>query len=737
MRHAPSRLSDLARFDEKHDSLRRRLVIWLGTASLLLVAALAWGSYSWIERALQRQISTQLFDVAQRSASLVDRTLTDRTRSVRMLGNAPVVIDAAVQGAARARELELATVPIADLESRFNSNRSLTVAPRTRDYLLELLPIADIAEVLVTDDAGLNAVTSGLTSDFVQRDEQWWVEAINAGVTGPVASLDESAEIVSVSIAATVRPNEASKALGVIKVVFGVKDLDFELARAAERSGVEVALLNEDGGVIAGSVRGERLLPITGLTMEDAGTGVLLGEFMGGDSLIYWSASAPAADGRWRVVAYLGEHLALAPLAEARLAILGASAGLIALMTFALGFVGRHVSRSVTDPAETLATAAERVATGDLTVTVRVHSAENDEVARLARGVGDMIGDLRRLVTTIRDSANEGAAMSAEITAGTEQMSAAASQMAHTSSELSEQSAEMARTIQETAEAAAGLLRISERANLQANAGVERTTHMRQLARANRSRLDESARALELLSSEAQNTAAASDSLAEASEQIRAFVSLVRKIARQSKLLALNASMEAARAGVQGEGFAVVANEIRKLAASSSEAAERTETLVNTVLMRVDESRRSSRRTVETVSGVRRATREAGDSFSQIERAMAESQEWVETLERSARDSSQHVGEITARLESLSRGTESFAAAMEQVAAGSEQQSASTQEIAAAASALAESSRQLTALVATFTLERGAVDPAASSMLGGATPRPMTPAFTQAIPAGA
>ena len=82
-------------------------------------------------------------------------------------------------------------------------------------------------------------------------------------------------------------------------------------------------------------------------------------------------------------------------------------------------------------------------------------------MARLARGVGEMIGDLRRLVTTIRDSANEGAAMSAEITAGTEQMSAAASQMAHTSSELSEQSADMARTIQETAEAAAGLLRIS------------------------------------------------------------------------------------------------------------------------------------------------------------------------------------------------------------------------------------------------------------------------------------
>jgi methyl-accepting chemotaxis protein len=287
-------------------------------------------------------------------------------------------------------------------------------------------------------------------------------------------------------------------------------------------------------------------------------------------------------------------------------------------------------------------------------------------------------------------------------------MSAAASEMAQTSSELSEQAAEMARTIQDSADGATGLLRIADRASSEANAGVERTAHMRKLARDNRARLDESANALELLATEAQSTAAASDSLADASEQIRAFVSLVRKIARQSKLLALNASMEAARAGVQGEGFAVVANEIRKLAASSNDAAERTEQLVNTVLARVDESRKSSRRTLDTVKGVRRATRDAGESFSQIERAMAESQEWVETLQRSAKESSHHVGDITRRLDTLARGTESFAAAMEEVAAGSEEQSASTEEIAAAAAALAESSRRLTALVATFTLERQA-----------------------------
>ncbi|MBK6457787.1 MAG: methyl-accepting chemotaxis protein [Gemmatimonadetes bacterium] len=81
------------------------------------------------------------------------------------------------------------------------------------------------------------------------------------------------------------------------------------------------------------------------------------------------------------------------------------------------------------------------------------------------------------------------------------------------------------------------------------------------------------------------------ESLARSADEIREFAALVRKMARQSKLLALNAAMEAARAGEQGSGFAVVAGEVRRLAKSSTEAAERTEALVHDVLARTERSR--------------------------------------------------------------------------------------------------------------------------------------------------
>jgi len=188
----------------------------------------------------------------------------------------------------------------------------------------------------------------------------------------------------------------------------------------------------------------------------------------------------------------------------------------------------------------------------------------------------------------------------------------------------------------------------------------------------------------------------------------------VRKLARQSKLLALNAAMEAARAGEHGEGFAVVASEVRRLAAMSSDAAERTEEIVTGVLSAIQESRESAARAVSTAEEVRGATSRATDSFTEIEMAVVDAEAWTATVEQTSAETSKLVVEMTQRLEQLASGTETFAAAMEQVAASSQEQSASTQEIAAAAGTLATAAERLSKLVANL-------------KLGAETPRAMPP----------
>ena len=201
-----------------------------------------------------------------------------------------------------------------------------------------------------------------------------------------------------------------------------------------------------------------------------------------------------------------------------------------------------------------------------------------------------------------------------------------------------------------------------------------------------------------------QTSAAAIDALAAASEEIRAFVTLVQKMARQSKLLALNAAMEAARAGEHGQGFAVVATEVRRLAASSSDAAERTEATVQGVLQRVVESKASSARSVGTVQEVLAATRQGQLSFAQVEEAVSDTEAWTTAVEHAAGSSRTLVTDMTVRLDSMARATESFAAAMQQVAASSQEQSASTEQIAAAADALSFASVRLASAVASFNL---------------------------------
>jgi methyl-accepting chemotaxis protein len=195
--------------------------------------------------------------------------------------------------------------------------------------------------------------------------------------------------------------------------------------------------------------------------------------------------------------------------------------------------------------------------------------------------------------------------------------------------------------------------------------------------------------ALDALATDVTDNAGELAALAEASGEIRSFVLLVRKMARQSKLLALNAAMEAARAGEHGSGFAVVAGEVRRLARSSNEAADRTDQLVNDVLERVERVRQASMRAVDAARQARESAGSSAVTLEELDRearasmSAAIAEEDDVTTFRAATDA------LGLPIQQLSREADALAGSLREVANVAGAQQMRIQDLVVAANALA------------------------------------------------
>jgi methyl-accepting chemotaxis protein len=328
-------------------------------------------------------------------------------------------------------------------------------------------------------------------------------------------------------------------------------------------------------------------------------------------------------------------------------------------------------------PLKNLIAAINNVADGEGDLTARINVNRSDEVGQLAGGFNKFVSYLHNVISDVRRSTEEVAAAATEIAASAEEMSSGMK-------EQSDQVTQISSAIEEMTSSVAEVAKRSNDANISA-------TESGTLAQQGGGEVNKTINEMKSINEAVTAGAASVSELGKRSEQIGQIVEVINDIADQTNLLALNAAIEAARAGEHGRGFAVVADEVRKLADRTTKATKEIAESIQTIQSETGQAvARMSEGTEQVQTGVKMAT-QAGESLQKIVSSAQNVAGMIQSIASAAQQQ-------TTASEEISRNVSSIDQLTRQTAQGADQ-------AASAASQLSANSERLRGIVSRFKLE--------------------------------
>jgi methyl-accepting chemotaxis protein len=655
-------------------SIKVKLVLAMGLLILISLGLLGGFNYWNVSKLLASETETNLTTLADTSADGLTQWLNIRKGEVGVLASSPILTKGNIdEGLAYLNE----------------------EVKRNKLYL----------RFLIVDEKGNAQYTNGTKANLADREYFAKAMAGVANISDPVLAKNDGKVVVVVAVPI----KQGEKIVGVLGGTITVDDM---IARVSAIKAGETGygyVIQQDGLTI---MHPKNELAMKENDLKDEKTSIQLKEatekMVKGqkgdtqyslDGVDRYLAYTPIAGTNWS----LGVSVPVAEVTKKLHAFQVNSLVVTIIILFLSGCIGYFFSSWLAKPIRELSAATGRIAKGDLSVSdMKVTS--KDELGQLAADFSSMTSSLRQLIRQVLQSAEQMAASSEQLTAGAAQSAQVANQVAATIAEVAQgtekqlKSVDMTVTvverlssgIKQVAENAKSVSQVADQANQTASKGGNA--------------IDKAINQMIVIEQSVADTAQTVELLGERSQQIGQIVETIAGIAGQTNLLALNAAIEAARAGEQGRGFAVVADEVRKLAEQSQEATKQIAELIGSIRQETERavvSMNAGKREVNTGSEV---VNSAGQNFREIIQLIEQLSSQVTAISEAIGQMSGGSQEIVNAVKEIDKESRNTADQTQTVSAATEEQSASMEEIAASSQALAKLAEDLQQAINKFTI---------------------------------
>ena len=365
--------------------------------------------------------------------------------------------------------------------------------------------------------------------------------------------------------------------------------------------------------------------------------------------------------------------------------------------------IGLLMTRLITKPIKDIQALFAETEQGDFTVKGTYQS--KDELGLLTASFNKMVAGVRSIIETVGETSHQVASSSQELSASADESTKASEYISTTIQELAVGSDQQVESVENSRTVIMGMTEFAGRISSNAEKAAATADQTAKMSLEGTKAIDKVSAQMQSINETVVSLSEAFKHLTERSNEIGNITEVITSIAEQTNLLALNAAIEAARAGEQGKGFAVVADEVRKLAEQSAQSAEQITRLITIIQ---NDTKQTMNSVISATGEVKEGlvvVHEAGGAFQKIENSITEVVTQINDVTNLVKNLTAGTSEIETAISGVKEVAETAAGSTQTVSAATQEQLASMEEIAAASQILAQNAEELQHLIQKFKIK--------------------------------